>query len=308
MALGTTKRGFTIVELLVVITIIGLLMALLIPAVNAARGRARQLQCTNNMRNLGQAMLQHATSKGFFPGRVDRLSPLPNAAAITWAAKILPQVERNDYWDLLVDSNDPNVLSNQYLKLMVCPSDAPPGTNAPHLSYAINSGAWDNNQAEIALQEKPANGVGLTLYIPGLPASASLGKAGRVDPAFVSKHDGTQTTMLLAENVDAGQWIQLEEAATGIVWALQANQQLRINQGMIGTSNDQRNARPSSRHGSGAVSVFCDGHTEFLSEEIDFAVLGQLLTTHGKACYSPQLGGTPPYQVTTVLSDEIFKN
>ena len=59
--------GFTLVELLVVIAIIGILVALLLPAVQAARESARMTVCSNNLKQMGVAFSQHVTSQGFFP-------------------------------------------------------------------------------------------------------------------------------------------------------------------------------------------------------------------------------------------------
>ena len=151
-------RGFTLVELLVVIAIIGILIALLLPAVQAAREAARRSQCTNNLKQLGLAMHLHHDTKQMFPpgetsgrttGTAKDKPVVPHQC--TWVAFTFPFIEQGALdakidWTLI--NNDfyshagANVLTLM-VPLFFCPSDTfPPPRTSGHVkgNYVANNG------------------------------------------------------------------------------------------------------------------------------------------------------------------------
>lgn len=123
------SKGFTLVELLVVIAIIGILVSLLLPAVQAAREAARQMQCTNNLKQMGLALHNHHDAFGYFPpGSVSLGNATSQSEWENWALKILPYLEESALADLY-DFDRPNsdsvqqVVAQTSLDVMNCPSD-----------------------------------------------------------------------------------------------------------------------------------------------------------------------------------------
>jgi prepilin-type N-terminal cleavage/methylation domain-containing protein/prepilin-type processing-associated H-X9-DG protein len=136
------KHGFTLVELLVVIAVIGVLVALLLPAIQAAREAARRSSCINNLKQIGVALLNHESAYKEFPEGIS-LPTSGNRANWGWAAHLLPYMEQQDLYDALDvkannlrESFDSATNKDAYVALLrtrvesyICPSDTPPLVN-----------------------------------------------------------------------------------------------------------------------------------------------------------------------------------
>lgn len=135
------RRGFTLVELLVVIAIIGILVALLLPAVQAAREAARRTQCVSNVKNLALAMHNYHDTNGQFPAAAtfpndSAWNPLTDQALFrNWAIDILPFLEEQNLADQFVISATSRVRDGDInaaarstnVNVMLCPSDGANG-------------------------------------------------------------------------------------------------------------------------------------------------------------------------------------
>ena len=126
------RRGFTLVELLVVIAIIGILVALLLPAVQQAREAARRIQCANNLKQIGLAALNYESTEGEFPaGSTSRGTDINGPYFSTWSVDLLPFIEEqalHDIWDPTKSFSDRRSVENQRLRESIvsgysCPSD-----------------------------------------------------------------------------------------------------------------------------------------------------------------------------------------
>ena len=338
MKVRPTRAGFTIVELLVVISIIAMLSAILLPAVNSARAAARQMACIQNQGQIGKAIAQYAATKGKLPSYVSEHDFTPNDSSdspvlVGWTYRILPIIDKQPVKDAL-DRQDPS-FDDYYLQLLVCPDDSVSVLENGPMSYAANGGLSDSFDTEYP--DWRDNG---SLGRSFLPSSNQSTLSNTID--FISSHDGVSTTLLVAENINnvsAGRasWrpgpaidgddftLKNYEVSQTVLWHEEVTND---NFGGFTAINEPRNADtfdqvatdpylmsafvPSGPHSGGVVVTFCDGHTIFLSELVDYDVYARAMTSNGANARLPgemddtngdgQPGPDPLWQIE-VLTD-----
>lgn len=314
-----TRNAFTLVELLVVITIIALLMALLLPAVQNAREMGRRTQCTNNLYQLTLAATRSHETVGFLPGWRNRN---PNVAfpalSVSWPVVLLPFMERNDVYNLW-QSDTQNAGNTNTISFFICPSSPPENTNEPTLSYAGNAGSGSS----LATVGGPRNKWDGVMTDTTLPSAAN----SRMSLEEITVGDGTTNTILLTERCGRGNptsplsqtyWDRRPALADPLVFTnvatawtgTPANQFALTPVPAIGISlggaiptkiinlTSGTNAtvpgfisQPSSAHPGGVVASFCGGHTVFVRDSIAGNVYAQLLSSDSK--------GASPASTTT---------
>ena len=290
------KWGFTIVELLVVITIIALLMALIFPVLSMAREGARRTQCITNVQQLCKGAQGYAIDKGNFPPLFG--SPL-NGVVVGWPVYMLPRIERQDLWDQITGKG---VIANAQPALQViipvymCPSDPPEsaGDLSP-LSYAANAGMADVTGNTYLPPDWKANGV-----FHRFDNQGQSWQPERVDMGFIQKYEGNRNTICITENCNMVNWQGKTEPDVGVVWQL--SPATAFNRDLTGAC-DYAHARPSSKHSGGFVTGFCDGHVNFVNEAIDYTVYARLMTPDGRTTRpANQTSPSPIGNQATVLT------
>jgi prepilin-type N-terminal cleavage/methylation domain-containing protein len=237
------RLGFTLVELLVVISIIAMLAALLMPAIQAAREAARRTQCTSNQRQVAFALLNYEQTKGAFPALRaplrpsvcfdvwdDNTAPPADRTSLTWVGFILPFMEQNTAWGQINTGNVAMEIYDLVIPVMQCKSGGI-SSGESRISYVANSGP-QNIATILTAEDQGGNGWWIhreygredrdqkdakmyTIFFDhhlaiGLWRDTQTNRPmckTKVSIDNIASMDGTSMTILLSENEDAGNWI-----------------------------------------------------------------------------------------------------
>ena len=274
----TSRRGFTLIELLVVIAIIGVLVGLLLPAVQQAREAARRSSCGNKLKQQGLAAHNYAdkhASRGdnFLPsamgvnqaGASTVTNPVTGVTHWSHIVAILPYGEENNLYNAINGAGNYAVPTGTNATVevdwLICPSFV--GTTAGQSVYKANVGTSDETGASAT-----ASGA-----FSGKTLSDNGGLGLYQDKGFASYRDGTSNTlMIVEENFNENYWEGQSNASTfGLATGASA--------GPIPGTVSQ--AFPSSPH-AGGVNGYClaDGSSGFMSNTISKATLRALATAN----------------------------
>jgi prepilin-type N-terminal cleavage/methylation domain-containing protein/prepilin-type processing-associated H-X9-DG protein len=317
-----TRVGFTLVELLVVIAIIGVLVGLLLPAVQAARESARRMSCSNNLKQIALADLSYEGAYGnFVPARLGpdssgsremmRLITAVERSGASGFVMILPFIEQQALYNVLDIYENDSIWPASSFRTPGVEWSTPARREA--IGTVLDSYICTSEGSEPHLQGwtswQPAPAIGSYAFVAGhrgvtggsvySPVNACMVKHHNTGPHLyrtvvkIKKvEDGTSSTISVGEVIETSV-DEINGAHSRNIWTnvLRYLDCFRTTSVALNTppwaetlnvNGDIVNGAFASRHPSGAQFAYLDGHVEFLVDSIDFELYQNLSTIAGE--------------------------